>query len=485
MGSTRVSEARRPARRLSGPLRRAALAAAAIALIAIAGPASAAASPGWLDGTHSHQYFNNCFGGQGSVQSYVGYWGDSDGSYPVSGDRYWGHVVVSVVGNPCAGGDFAATDIMLPPYTDFDFAGDPNGHVRCFYTDGLSEQTGEVTSDPAAGCTQSPGPGYSGFGRSLGGRTVAAYHIFEIEFPLRTTDQLGGSATQDRMVAPITTGIAAPAFAAPQQWVWVFAPAATTINSGPTGTVTATAATFTFSADKRVDHFECRLDAQGYAPCSSPKTYTGLSDGPHAIQVRAIGFGDGAGPAATRAWTIGAAPPDDTTAPAARITSGPAGPTSDATPTFAFTANEAGSTFRCRLDGGAYEACISPRTTAPLSDGDHRFLVRAVDGAGNVGADAARAFSVDTARPAVTIDGPTKVRTRRRKARARFSFAASEPATFECRLDGGALAPCRSPLTTPRLRIGRHTLVVTATDRAANAARASSSFKVVRKRKRR
>lgn len=176
--------------------------------------------------------------------------------------------------------------------------------MRCFYADGLSDQTGEVTDDPAAGCTQNPGPDYSGFNRSLGGRTVASYRIFEIEFPLKTTGQLGGSGSDDEIVAPITTSIASPSFAAPQQWVWVLAPATTAIASGPTGTISATSATFTFSASKAVDHFERRLNAQAYAPCSSPKTYAGLADGSHAVQVRAIGFGDGAGPPATSSWTV-------------------------------------------------------------------------------------------------------------------------------------------------------------------------------------
>lgn len=467
-------------------LGRAVLTFTVAALVAAAGPAAASATPGWLDGTTSYQYFNNCFGGQGSVQSYVGYWGDTDGSYPVVGDRYWGHVVVSVVGNPCAGGDFAATDIMLPPYTDFDFAGDPNGHVRCFYTDGLSDQTGEVTGDPAAGCTQSPGPGYSGFGKGLGGRTVAAYHIFEIEFPVRTTHQLSGSAAQDRMVAPITTGIASPDFAAPQQWVWVLEPAAATIDSGPAGTVSTTSATFTFSADKPVDHFECRLDAQAYASCSSPKSYGGLADGPHTVQVRTIGFGDGAGPATSRTWSVDTSgpAPGDTTAPIASVTSGPADLSNDPTPTFAFSSNEAGSTFRCRVDQGATSTCSSPQTIGPVADGDHRFFVRAIDPAGNVGSDASRRFSVDTARPALMIDGRTKLRTRRRTARARFSFESDEPVGFECGIDSAALKPCGSPLRTSKLRVGRHQLTVAASDRAGNVARESIAFKVVRKRRR-
>ncbi len=48
------------------------------------------------------------------------------------------------------------------------------------------------------------------------------------------------------------------------------------------------------------------------------------------------------------------APPSDTTPPDTTITAGPTGTTTDSTPTFSFTATEAGSTFECRVDGGAW-----------------------------------------------------------------------------------------------------------------------------------
>ena len=55
---------------------------------------------------------------------------------------------------------------------------------------------------------------------------------------------------------------------------------------------------------------------------------------------------------ATRSFTVGTAPPPDTTAPDTTITSGPTGTTTDNTPTFAFTATEANSVFECRVDYG-------------------------------------------------------------------------------------------------------------------------------------
>jgi hypothetical protein len=61
--------------------------------------------------------------------------------------------------------------------------------------------------------------------------------------------------------------------------------------------------------------------------------------------------------------------------------------------TFTFAANETGTT-QCRLDGAEFADCASPYVVDRLKAGAHRFEVRAVDLAGNVGAVVARNWSV-------------------------------------------------------------------------------------------
>jgi hypothetical protein len=73
----------------------------------------------------------------------------------------------------------------------------------------------------------------------------------------------------------------------------------------------------------------------------------------------------------------------DGTPPETEITGGPSGPTTDHTPTFAFSAGESGSRFECSIDGGPFVPCSSPYTTPELTAGRHTLAVRAIDAAGN------------------------------------------------------------------------------------------------------
>jgi Domain of unknown function (DUF1929) len=68
-------------------------------------------------------------------------------------------------------------------------------------------------------------------------------------------------------------------------------PPETTIDSGPSGTIAGSTATFAFSSEPGA-RFQCRLDDAVFAACTSPWTYSGLAAGTHTFRVRAI---DGAG----------------------------------------------------------------------------------------------------------------------------------------------------------------------------------------------
>jgi hypothetical protein len=61
----------------------------------------------------------------------------------------------------------------------------------------------------------------------------------------------------------------------------------TRISSSPANPSYASTAAFTFSSADSAATFECSLDGAAFAPCVSPKTYSGLKQGSHTFQVRA------------------------------------------------------------------------------------------------------------------------------------------------------------------------------------------------------
>jgi uncharacterized delta-60 repeat protein len=86
--------------------------------------------------------------------------------------------------------------------------------------------------------------------------------------------------------------------------------------------------------------------------------------------------------------------------PDTSVVSGPSGTTADSTPTFGFASTEAGSTFRCAVDGGAFGPCSGPgqtHTPGQLADGPHTFRAVATDAHANADpSPATRSFTVRT-----------------------------------------------------------------------------------------
>ena len=84
-------------------------------------------------------------------------------------------------------------------------------------------------------------------------------------------------------------------------------PPETNIDSGPSGTVSGSSASFAFSSNEANSTFECSLDSDAFALCTSPKSYVNLSDGSHTFQVRAIdAAGNTDATPASRSWTVAA-----------------------------------------------------------------------------------------------------------------------------------------------------------------------------------
>ncbi|MGH2996569.1 MAG: hypothetical protein ACRDM9_09660, partial [Gaiellaceae bacterium] len=167
----------------------------------------------------------------------------------------------------------------------------------------------------------------------------------------------------------------------PAVWQWAVdhQPPDTSIVGGPLGGTRSRTAQFVLAATETDVTFECSFDGRPFRACDSPFIVTGLTEGTHALRVRAT---DAAGNAeeepATRAWTV------DRTDPGTAITSHPPSSTGSRRARFTFSSTEAAATFLCSIDGMAWTSCSSPAEYYDLNSGTHEFRVRARDAAGNL-----------------------------------------------------------------------------------------------------
>ncbi|MCC7306375.1 MAG: PxKF domain-containing protein [Acidobacteria bacterium] len=168
--------------------------------------------------------------------------------------------------------------------------------------------------------------------------------------------------------------------ATPASYTWVIdtTPPDTTITVSPPDPSGTSSASFSFASNEAGAVFACSLDGAAFAACTSPQIYSGLSDGPHTFQVRAVDAAGNVDPTpASHPWVIDTMPPDTT------ITGNPTNPTNSTSASFTFTSNETSVTFECSLDGAAFAACTSPKSYTGLALGSHTFQVRAKDSVGN------------------------------------------------------------------------------------------------------
>jgi Bacterial Ig domain/Divergent InlB B-repeat domain len=185
-------------------------------------------------------------------------------------------------------------------------------------------------------------------------------------------------------------------------------------SAGPDGGTfgLGTTHTWTFAAadaGSGVQKVECKLDAAAYGACSGGNgshTVSGLADGVHTLSVKVT---DKAGRSDSFSRTVKI----DGVAPQTTITGGRAdgSASTDTTASFTFAADQAGSTFKCRV----YPAALTPgdfgpctgaaaHTASGFAPGTYAFEVVATDPYGNVdGTPAKRTFTV-TAKP--TDDKP-------------------------------------------------------------------------------
>ena len=85
----------------------------------------------------------------------------------------------------------------------------------------------------------------------------------------------------------------------------------TVVDSGPPPTSADPNPVFVFSSPDAAS-YECQLDGGGYSPCSSPKSYSGVSEGPHTFEVRGVdSAGNRDSSSATASFVVKQDPPPE------------------------------------------------------------------------------------------------------------------------------------------------------------------------------
>jgi hypothetical protein len=239
----------------------------------------------------------------------------------------------------------------------------------------------------------------------------------------------------------------------------------TTIVRAPATLSPSASGLFIFTSTKPGTTFQCQLDGSNFSPCASPYTYSGLSDGSHALAVRGTDPSGNSEPApASYSWTI------DTLSRVAVLSNVPPALTNVASASIQ-VAGAGVVAYQYRLDSGAYSAdtaVATPISLKGLADGAHALWVVGKDAAGVYqSTPSSIVWSVDTVAPTTTIiSQPPAVSN---TAAGNIAFAGSKPgSSFVCKLDTAGATPCSSPYGFVGLGSGVHKVTVTATDPAGN-----------------
>jgi len=268
------------------------------------------------------------------------------------------------------------------------------------------------------------------------------------------------------------------------------------ITGGPSGPTASTSASFTFTDTASPVTFQCALDGGPASSCSSPLSYSGLTQGSHTFAVNATATGKSTSSDATRTWTVDTRPPAIAVAgPVSGGAYNAAGWSGSCSAGICGTATDPAGVAQVTVavlqqsssrywNGAAFSSTSAVFIAASGTtswryglalpvDGSYIAYVRSTDSLSNATAPAdpaTVAFRIDTLAPTkpvllTTPDNPTAQTT------AQFTWSANESGLiFRCGLDGATPSACPASGTGySSLKAGDHCFSLIATDPAGNS----------------
>lgn len=247
----------------------------------------------------------------------------------------------------------------------------------------------------------------------------------------------------------------------------------TFLISFPTTLTTLSSATFSFTGSDNQTAaadlaFECRLDDGPFLACTSPTTYSGLADGLHTFQVRAIDAAGNVDPTpASSSWTV------DTVAPVITDlgpTTGPDGANGW------YVSAVSNQFFAADATSGLPPSFVNPWVVSSgTAEGSAVTVASGTvsDNAGNV------APSIDSAAFAIDLTDPTGLAFVGGPADGGEYYFGQVPAAPTCTAEDAVSGLASCSVTGYSSAVGTHVLTATATDNAGRTATATRSYTVL------
>ncbi len=248
-------------------------------------------------------------------------------------------------------------------------AGD-NRQTNSSFTQSSASANDGLTGIDSYAWTKQSGPGSVTFTDSNELNTEISEVSLDGTYVLRltVTDQAGNTATDD-----ITL-------------IWDTTSPEIELTDFPDLITNQTTASFSFSGSESVSTpitFACKIDAQSFNSCTSPKAYTLLSEGAHSVTIRATDSVGNMHTSNPYGWTI------DTTAPVISLTGN-----SNVTVVQGQAYNDPGATASDNLDGTISEDIITTNPVNTNTVGTYIISYNISDRAGNPATEITRTVTV-------------------------------------------------------------------------------------------